>query len=102
MDKFDELREKVVPALMPYGLKRAAVFGSFARGEDTPDSDIDILVDFEEPQKQPMGLLTWVRLERELSESIGKKVDLVPNSGLKKHLRPHVEKDMVMLYEKKG
>jgi Predicted nucleotidyltransferases len=43
MDRFEELREKIVPLLKPY-VKRVAVFGSFAHGEDTPDSDIDLLV----------------------------------------------------------
>jgi len=37
MIKFEELREQVLPTLMPYGVKNVAVFGSFARGEDTPD-----------------------------------------------------------------
>jgi predicted nucleotidyltransferase len=46
MDRFEELREKIVPLLKPY-VKRVAVFGSFAHGEDTPDSDIDLLVEFE-------------------------------------------------------
>lgn len=102
MDKFNELREKIVPKLLPYGVRRVAVFGSFVRGEHTPASDLDILVDFEEPRRQPLGLFTWVRLERELSESVGRKVDLVSNSGLSRHLRPYVETEMVMLYEKTG
>ena len=44
MDRFEELREKILPVLYPY-VNKIAVFGSFARGEDTPKSDIDILVE---------------------------------------------------------
>jgi len=52
MDRFDELREKILPVLRPY-VKRVAVFGSFVRGEDTPDSDIDILVELRPPEERP-------------------------------------------------
>jgi predicted nucleotidyltransferase len=44
MDRFADLREKVLPSLYPY-MKKVYVFGSFARGELTPDSDIEILVE---------------------------------------------------------
>jgi predicted nucleotidyltransferase len=100
MDRFAELREKVLPLLLPYGIKRVAVFGSFARGDDTPGSDIDLLVEIEEPRKIPIGFFTWVRLERELSEKLGKNVDLVSNKGLSPYIRPHIEEDLVVLYDK--
>ena len=102
MDRFAEIREKVVPVLLPYGVKRIGVFGSFARGEDTADSDIDILVDFDEPRKRPLGLFTWVRLEREISERLGRKIDMVSNQGLNKYIRPYVEPELITLYEKEG
>lgn len=95
-----EVAEKVVPVLVPLGVKRIAIFGSFARREETQESDIDILVEFEEPRKQPLGLLTWVRLERELSERLGRKVDLVSYSGLRASLRAQIEAEMVAIYEK--
>lgn len=102
MDRFAEIREKVVPVLLPYGVKWIGVFGSFARGEDTADSDIDILVDFDEPRKRPLGLFTWVRLEREISERLGRKIDMVSNQGLNKYIRPYVEPELITLYEKEG
>ncbi len=102
LHSFAELRQKILSVLSPYGIRCIAVFGSFARGEQTAASDLDILVDFEEPRKQPLGLLTWVRLERELSESLGVKVDLVSGSGLSRHLRPYIEAEAVTLYEKGG
>jgi predicted nucleotidyltransferase len=45
MQKFDSLRDQILPVLLPYGVKRVALFGSVVRGEEMPESDIDILVD---------------------------------------------------------
>ena len=52
MDRFDNLRDKILPVLRPY-VKRVAIFGSLARGEDTPESDIDILVELRPPEERP-------------------------------------------------
>ncbi len=101
MTKFAELRGKILPVLMPYGVKRVALFGSVVRGDETPDSDIDILVDFQEPRQRPLGLFKWLELEEELSNRLGRKADLVSGKGLKQRIRPTVEREMVILYEKK-
>lgn len=100
MSMFEQLRDTILPLLEPYGVKRVALFGSVARGEETPESDIDILVDFEEPRRKPLGLFKWVELEKELSERLGRKTDLVSNKGLNRHVRPYVEAEMIILYEK--
>jgi predicted nucleotidyltransferase len=52
MNRFTDLRDKVLPMLRPY-VKRIAVFGSFARGEERPESDIDILVELKDPENLP-------------------------------------------------
>jgi len=100
MDRFSEIREKVLPLLEPYGVLRLGVFGSYARGDYGPKSDIDLLVRFEEPRRKPFTLLDWVRLEREMRHILGRKVELIPEEGLKRHVRPYVEEDLVVLYEK--
>lgn len=51
-----------------------AGFDSFARGEKTTESDIDSLVDFDEPRSPPLGLLTWTQRDRKLSEKLGVKL----------------------------
>jgi predicted nucleotidyltransferase len=102
MDRFEELRKKILPVLLPYGVESVAVFGSVVRGEDTLESDIDILVEFEEPPKKPLGFFTWVRLERELAEQLGRKVDMVSARGLNRYIRPYVESEKVVFYEKTG
>lgn len=97
--KFEGLRDKIVPALLPYGVRRVAVFGSTVRGESGPESDLDILVDLKPPdQRAPIGL-KWFALERELSRLVGRKVDLVTEGDLSPYIRPHAEKEMVILYE---
>lgn len=94
-----QIRDAVLPILEPYGVKRLALFGSFARGEATAQSDIDILVDFEEPRRKPLGLFKWGELEDELGKRLGRKVDLVSDVALNRHIRPYVEKDLVVIYD---
>ena len=78
MDKFDELREKILPVLMPYGVKRVAIFGSLVRGEDTAKSDLDILVALKPPhERPPLGLFRWIALEEELSEKQQGKLEIL-------------------------
>jgi uncharacterized protein len=90
--KFAELRESILPILEPYGVKRIALFGSVVRGEETAESDIDILVDFEEPRRRPIGLFAWIEMEEELAKRLGRKADLVSAKALKPRIRPTVEK----------
>ena len=65
-----ELFKKISSFLKKEGAKKIAIFGSYARGEERPESDIDFLVEFSETK----GLLTLIRIERELSEFLGVKV----------------------------
>lgn len=71
------------------------VFGSVARGEDTPESDVDLLVRFGEPK----SLLEIIRLENKLVETLGKKVDLVTEGFLHPRIKENAMKDLKILYE---
>ncbi|HEX2919565.1 MAG TPA: nucleotidyltransferase family protein [Bacteroidales bacterium] len=73
-----DLFEIISSFLEKEGAKKIAVFGSYARGEEKPESDIDILVEFSESK----SLLTLVRIERELSEFLGVKVDLLTEESI--------------------
>jgi predicted nucleotidyltransferase len=64
-----------------------------ARGEDRPDSDIDLLVELPEG----IGLFAVARVQNELEELLGAPVDLIPKPGLKEGVRPSVEADLVRL-----
>lgn len=100
MDSLDDIRARVLPVLLPFGVEELALFGSVARGEDTALSDLDLLVRFAEPPLKPLSLITWGRLERELAERCGRKVDLVSARGLSRHLRPVIDAEKVVLYAK--
>jgi uncharacterized protein len=78
-------------AWMPFGVKSMAVFGSVARGESHPESDVDILVDFE-------GQATFNRymdLKFYLEDLLGRKVDLITHKALKPRMRPNVEEEAI-------
>ena len=99
MDRHEDIKAQVLPVLLPFGVEELALFGSVVRGEATPESDIDILVQFQDPPKRSLGLLTWNRLERELTERCGRRVDLVSARGLSRRLRPYVQAEKVVLSE---
>jgi len=100
MNRFADLREKVLPLLSPY-VKRISVFGSFARAEETPESDIDLLVELKAPEKRPRLGLEWFGLEEELSRVLGRDVELIAEGSISPYLRPYAEKDLVLLYEER-
>lgn len=79
-----------------YSVRELSVFGSAARGESTPESDVDLLVEFE-PQAH-VGFLTLARMSRELSELLGRKVDLVPKGGLKPLIRNEILSEAEVLF----
>ena len=71
-----------------FGVKRMALFGSYARGEQKPDSDVDILVEFE--PDRVVGLLRLAEMELELSEIMKRKVDLRTPAELSRYFREEV------------
>jgi uncharacterized protein len=77
-------------------IKELMLFGSAARGEMRPDSDIDLLVEFL-PQAKP-GLFKQFAAERELSELLGRKVDLVSKRALRIELRDEVLAEARAIY----
>ena len=79
-----------------YSVRELAVFGSAARGEMRPESDVDLLVDFK-PEAR-LGLVQFARLSEELEGAIGRTVDLVTKPGLKPWLRPSVLREARLLY----
>lgn len=94
MRKSTRLYLKLKPKLIKnYEIKEIGVFGSYVRGDQKPQSDIDILVDFEEYP----SLLEFVGIEEELSEYLGIKVDLVMKTGLKPHIGKHILREVIYL-----
>jgi uncharacterized protein len=101
-NRFAQLERKVTPLLKPY-VKRISVFGSYARGEETTESDIDLLVALKPSHLRPaLGLFEVIRLEQELKKKLGRDVDLVTEEGLNPRRKPYIEKDRVVLYEEQN
>ncbi len=78
---------------------RAWLFGSYSRGEERPDSDIDILVDYDN-SKGIISLFKMGGILMDLSDLLGKKVDLVESKGLMDFARESVERDKILIYER--
>lgn len=92
-----ELPTKAIAELCRrYHVRELSVFGSAARGDMKPDSDIDILVEFE--PDAPIGLWEFAGMEDDLSGLLGRKVDLVSKRGLKPRVRPYVLRDAQVVY----
>jgi len=80
-----DISDKILPVLIKYNVKKASVFGSYARGTNDEKSDIDILI--EPPEKMGVSI---VRLRRELEQALNKKVDLVSFNGINRHLKDSI------------
>lgn len=78
---------------------RAWLFGSCSRGDDTPESDIDILVDYDNSHGM-VSLFKMGAMLMDLSEIAGRRVDLVDNRGLKDFAKKSVENDKILIYER--
>ena len=76
-----------------YKINRLGIFGSYIRGEQKQESDLDVLIDYEEVP----SLITLIEIENHLSELLGVKVDLVTRKGIKPQLRNYILKEVVYL-----
>lgn len=86
-------RDGVRQLLHDAGFGRPEVFGSVARGEDQPRSDVDVLVDL----PREIGLFALARAKRQVSELVGVPVDLVPRDGLRPEVAARIAADLVPL-----
>jgi len=89
------IREKVISILKRHGARKISIFGSYIRGEATPDSDLDVLVEFPEAK----GLIKFIGIENELSETLGIKVDLLTEKGISPYLVERIKKEAIVIYE---
>ncbi len=77
---------------------KAWLFGSYSRGEQRTDSDVDLLVKFD--RSIPIGLFAYVRMHRELEEILGCKVDLVEEGTLRPAVQETANRDLKVIYER--
>jgi predicted nucleotidyltransferase len=74
------------------------IFGSFARGEENANSDVDLLIQFD--HSTPIGLFSYARMHRELEEHLRRKVDLVEEGSLRPAVLNHALHDIKIIYER--
>ena len=94
MNLSKNIKKSISKILIEGGVKRAALFGSFARGDATEDSDIDLLIEFKGKRK---SLLDLAALKIHLEESLGKKVDLITYNSLHPLLRDRILSEQVII-----
>jgi predicted nucleotidyltransferase len=78
-------------------VKKAYVFGSYARNEADKNSDIDLVVELD--HSQPIGM-RFFAYQIELEKLLKMKVDLVSNDGLSKYIKPTIDKEKILIYER--
>ena len=104
MRKNQAMNNQLVQTIQAYfatqSVLRAWLFGSYARGEQTPDSDVDILVVFDQENGKRVSLLKHIGIALGLEDLIGKKVDLVTEGTLLPFAQETAEKDKVLIYER--
>src|ERR1700756_4092176 len=88
-------KDKLIEICKRNDIVSLSVFGSFARGESTAQSDVDLLVRFSKRK----SLLDLFRIEREFSETLGRKVDLLTEASVSPYLRERIKAEAAVLYE---
>lgn len=82
----ESIKQSILTVLKRQPILRAAIFGSFARGEQNDHSDIDLLVEYSTPQ----SLFDMLRLERELQDVTSRKIDLVEYAAIKPSIKEKI------------
>jgi len=89
----EEIKKKAIPILKEAGVTRSSVFGSYARGENKKNSDIDLLIDF----PRGRGLFEFVGLQDKLKDALGRKVDLVTYNSIHPLLKDRILAEQVQI-----
>lgn len=83
----------ILDCIQPFDPSMVGIFGSYARNEQTANSDLDILVDF----KKTVNLLDLVGIEQDLSMKLNIKVDLITLKSVHENLKPYIQKDLISI-----
>ncbi|MEO0947354.1 MAG: nucleotidyltransferase family protein [Cyanobacteria bacterium J06641_5] len=92
--------QRILTSCLPYlqeqyAVTQLGIFGSYSRKEQTPSSDLDLLVEFN--PDAPIGLLTFCELENYLSDVLGLPIDFVPKDSLRPHIGDRILQDVIYL-----
>ena len=91
-----QMTQQIAEYFKTQPVQKAWIFGSFARGEETPDSDVDILI----VPDQMVGLFKLSGMHLDLQELLKMRVDLVTDKGLLTAARKSVDHDKILIYER--
>jgi predicted nucleotidyltransferase len=91
--QIDQLKKTLIAVLKRHDVKKAALFGSFARGEDTEESDIDLLVEFEGRK----SLLDLAGLQLALQDAVKRQVDVLTYKSLHPLLKERILEEQVVI-----
>ena len=91
--QINKYKKLILPVLKKYGVIKASLFGSIVRGEMTKDSDIDILVEFQDDKT----LLDLVGLQNELKEELKRKVDVITYNSIHPMLKEQILSEKVKI-----
>lgn len=92
--EIQKIKPKIVKVLKKHNVARAGIFGSFARGEQTKKSDIDIVIDI---RTKGFSLLDLIGLEMELSKILKRKVDLLTYAGINPYIKEQILNEEVKI-----
>ena len=90
----EEIKNKIIFILAKYNIRKILVFGSYARNEAKPNSDLDLIVEFPED----ISLLDHIGIEFELSEALDMKIDLLSQNGISPYIKDQIMKEAVVIY----
>jgi predicted nucleotidyltransferase len=91
-----EILRRSEPALRARGVRRAALFGSVARGDNRPNSDIDIMIEID--PEAPVGIFEYISLKEYIAGLFEGSVDVVSREGLKRYVRPAATADAIYAF----
>lgn len=94
VDSVSSIKKRSLPILKRHSVKRAAIFGSFARGEAKTSSDVDFLIEYKTKNK---SLFDLVDLKSELEDTLGRKVDIVTYNSIYWRIREQILAEQVVI-----
>jgi len=95
----EQIIQKAADFFQDKPVKRAYLFGSAARGEQGSESDVDILVDLD--YEAGADFFAFIDMQEKLTEILGTRVDLVSSNGLSSHIKPRIDQEKQLIYEKR-
>jgi uncharacterized protein len=90
--------KKIQQICQSQGITYLGLFGLYARGDNKPTSDVDLLVRFD----KSVSLFQLARVQNTFSDVLSKNVDLVMEKNLKPRIRPYVKRDLITIYDNNG